>query len=121
MKKFILIVVGLLISNLAFAQLTNEKITTANEELAQKILQTLSLSAEMYASENKMKFPSRIEDLTNASRPSINENFCDGAEHFGYSFTCIFSTDGYTITANPATLGVTGTKSYTISTGGILK
>jgi len=120
----IMIVVAIiaLLAAIAIPNLLRAKIS-ANDALAQTTLKTLSTAAETYGTANNGNYPANVTSLgsTMSTPPYINDDPCDGAAHAGYNFDCSgMTTGGYTLTATPATVGTTGTTTYTITTGGIL-
>ena len=92
----------------------------ANESAAQSSLRTLSNATETYAAANAGFYPTNItNDLFNVPPPYINIIYCDSDYH-GYGFSCNLMSTGYIITAAPVTLDVSGTRTYQITTGGVL-
>lgn len=91
---------------------------TANENTAQANLRTLSLAAEVYAINHNGEYPDNIDKLKRytSSAPYL----CGNTVH-AYIYDCNgLESTGYTITARPANCGISGTKYFTISTGGVL-
>jgi hypothetical protein len=91
---------------------------SANEALAKATLRTLSTAAESYASANAGSYPASILDLTGATPPYLNTNYCEQPVS-GYSYDCLFTTTEYKIAAIPGE-GEAGT-TFTITTGGVLQ
>lgn len=115
----IVIAVVALLAALAIPNLLRAKIN-ANEGSAQTILKHISNAIESYATANVGKYPTAITDLTTATPPYLNEDLAT-LSRGGYTFSCETLTESaYSCTATPTTCGKTGTKTYTISTGGIL-
>ena len=116
----IMIVVAIiaLLAAIAIPNLLRAKIS-ANDSLAASTLRSLSTASETYGTANSGNYPTAIANLTNATPPYINRQYC-ASTLSGFSYTCTFTTGGYTITAIPSTVGTTGTTTYTVSTGGIL-
>ncbi|MFA5060369.1 MAG: type II secretion system protein [Candidatus Omnitrophota bacterium] len=117
----IMIVVAIiaLLAAIAIPNLLRAKIA-ANDAVASSTLRTLSTAAETFATSNQGTYPSDVDDLTNATPPYINKNYCDGVTAAGFTFDCDWDTGGYTLIASPATVGTTGSATFTMVTGGIL-
>jgi len=95
--------------------------TIAKESVAQSNLRIISSALENYSTVNG-NYPTDESQLTGANPPYLNQSFC-GNTVSGYTYSCTFPNpaDGtYTITATPSSCGVTGTRTYTITTGGVL-
>ncbi|MDP2938768.1 MAG: prepilin-type N-terminal cleavage/methylation domain-containing protein [Candidatus Omnitrophota bacterium] len=116
----IMIVVAIiaLLAAIAIPNLLRAKIT-ANESAAQAALKTISTAAETYAiGSSNGAYPTAEGSLNTGTIPYYNRTFCTSIVQ-GYSFGCTWSSTGYTIVARPAS-GQTGTRTFTITTGGIL-
>ena len=93
----------------------------ANESHAQATLRTISTAAESFAAANDGLYPVGIAALTGAVPPYLNEDYTAAARQ-GYTFACgTMVADDYCCTAVPTTVNVTGTRSFTINTGGIME
>ncbi len=92
---------------------------TANDAAARSNLKALSTASETFASINIGNYPQDMTSLTNLNPPYIPFDFC-GSTVGGFTYACTFGIAGYTFTATPATIGVSGTTTFTISTGGLL-
>ncbi len=116
----IMIVVAIiaLLAAIAIPNLLRAKIS-ANDSLAKSTLRTLSTASETYATTNNGTYPGAIASLTTATPPYVNKNYC-GETVSGYAYTCTFGTASYSFTATPTTVGTSGTKAFTVTTGGIL-
>ncbi len=117
----IMIVVAIiaLLAAIAIPNLLRARVS-ANEALAQSTLRTISTAAETYATANNGNFPDDADLLYNATPRYLNQNYCTGS-HSGYTYDCdSMTTTGYTVVAEAITPGSTGTKHFTINTGGIL-
>lgn len=83
--------------------------------LAKETLESISQSAEEYARDHG-RYPLNFSEMYFATPPYLEELYCD-VEISGYTYTCDFSEDGYTITAKSGwTLWIR--KSIVIRTGG---
>lgn len=126
----IMIVVAIiaLLAAIAIPNLLRQRIT-ANESAAQATLRTISTAFETYAAANNGQYPTdAAADLVSPTvgPPYINENYftkctaaspCHGYE---YAVSGTLATTGYTLTARPVSCTTSGTKSFQISTGGVL-
>lgn len=119
----IMIVVAIiaLLAAIAIPNLLRARVN-ANEASAQATLRTVSTAAESYASANSGNYPtgSSLTWATNATPKYANEDYTAAARQ-GYNFTFNGTADGYTATGTPTAINVTGTKSFSICTGGVLK
>ncbi|MBF0330697.1 MAG: prepilin-type N-terminal cleavage/methylation domain-containing protein [Candidatus Omnitrophica bacterium] len=117
----IMIVVAIiaLLASIAIPSLLRSNVM-ANDALARGKLRTFSTAAEMYSSVNEGNYATAIGDLTGATPPYLNQSMC-GQTVSGFVYTCTLAVGGYTVTAVPSTLGVSGTTTFTITTGGILQ
>ncbi len=116
----IMIVVAIiaLLAAIAIPNLLRARIS-ANDALAKSTLRTLSTAAETYATANSGNYPSAITDLTQATPPYLNRAYC-GSTVSGFAYSCTLASSGYTFTATPTAVGTSGTKAYTMTTGGVL-
>jgi len=116
----IMIVVAIiaLLAAIAIPNLLRARVN-ANETNAQTTLRTMSTAAESFASANDGNYPAVIGDLTGATPPYLNEDYTAAARQ-GYTFTFAGGIAGYTATATVVTCGTTGTRNFTITTGGVL-
>jgi len=117
----IMIVVAIiaLLAAIAIPNLLRAKIS-ANDALAKGTLRTLSTASETYATTGSGNYPVNVTSLTGATPPYLNSDPC-GQTLSGYTFTCTFGTGSYTFTAAPLTQGTTGTRTWTMTTGGVLQ
>jgi len=116
----IMIVVAIiaLLAAIAIPNLLRARVS-ANDSLAQSTLRALSTAAETYGTANSGNYPAQVSSLINATPPYLNTFYC-GSTLSGFSYTCTFSTTGYTLQAAPVEKNVTGTSTYTLTTGGVL-
>ena len=92
----------------------------ANEESARAALKEISTALENYVEKNS-QYPVNFSDLVKANPPYLNYDYIAGSPIKGYNFTCQpFDTGGYSCSAAPQRCGLTGSKIYTITTGGML-
>jgi len=115
----IMIVVAIiaLLAAVAIPNLLRAKVS-ANAASAQATLKSIGTALESYATLNNV-YPPTTTDLISAVPPYLNTDFFSSS-HNGYSFTSELADYSYTVTATPVSPS-TGTVTYTITTGGILK
>ncbi len=115
----IMIVVAIiaLLAAIAIPNLLRAKIT-ANDANAKATLKTLSTGAEAYSAVNG-SYPGNITSLTGATPPYLNNNPC-GSAAYGFTVNCSFAAGAYTFSAVPTSVGVSGTSTFTMTTGGVL-
>ncbi|HLF17451.1 MAG TPA: prepilin-type N-terminal cleavage/methylation domain-containing protein [Candidatus Omnitrophota bacterium] len=116
----IMIVVAIiaLLAAIAIPNLLRAKIS-ANDALAQSTLRTLSTASETFATSNNGTYPGDITSLTGATPPYINEPFCTQTIS-GFVYGCTMAAGSYSFAAVPVNVGVSGTTTFTMTTGGIL-
>lgn len=116
----IMIVVAIiaLLAAIAIPNLLRSRIT-ANESAAQATLRSISTAMETYAAANNGVYAAAESSLTGATPPYLNKSYC-GATESGYTYACTLATTSYTVTARPQNCTTSGTKSYTMTTGGVL-
>lgn len=90
----------------------------ANDAAAESNIRVISSALENYASANNGTYPTDEASLTTPTPPYLNQSFCNKTVK-GYSYSCTLNTTGYTITASPLSCNNSGTKNFTIVTGGV--
>ena len=115
----VLIVVAIiaLLAVIAIPNLLRVRVN-ANDALAQANLRSISTALENYLATNDA-YPTDTSQLTTASPPYLNADYFSGSFQ-GFTFTATLGSYAYSVTATPVTMGLTGTRSYTITTGGVL-
>ena len=91
----------------------------ANESVAMTTVKTISTSAESFAAANNGNYPGSEAALTGATPPYLNQAYC-GTTTQGYTYTCTFSATAYSVVGAPANAGVSGNRTFTVTTGGVL-
>jgi prepilin-type N-terminal cleavage/methylation domain-containing protein len=117
----IMIVVAIiaLLAAIAIPNLLRPRVA-ANEANAKATLRTISTGCESYAASNNGNYPTSIATLTGATPAYLNEDYTASARQ-GYTFACgTMSATAYSCTATPTACNTTGTKTYTMTTGGVL-
>lgn len=108
----------IILASIAIPNLLRTRLT-ANESAAQVTLKTISTACENYAAANGGSYPAAMSDLTGAVPPYLNEDYT-AAPQKGYEFACsILTAAGYSCKAVPAACNRTGSKAFTIATGGV--
>lgn len=116
----IMIVVAIiaLLAAIAIPSLLRPRMT-ANEASAQATLRTISTACETFAAANNGAYPTAETDLTGATPPYLNRAY-SAATISGYTYAETLAATSYTATATPATCNTSGSRTYTITTGGAL-
>ena len=115
----ILVVVGIiaLIAAIAIPNLFRGRVT-ANDAAAKATLKSISSALENYYAINTV-YPIDPNSLLGAAPPYLNTDYFTGA-HSGFTYAYSVSAYAYSIIATPQSSG-TGTTSFTLSTGGVIK
>lgn len=111
----VIVIVGIL-SVLVIPSILRSRVI-ANESAAQANVKSISAAIENYATSNNSTYPTSESQLTSANPPYLSQSFC-GTTQGGYSYSCSLTTSSYNITASPSNCGGSGTKIYTVTTGG---
>lgn len=93
--------------------------TEYTDRVAQKTLKQMARATERFAKANEGVYPNEMEQLTNIFPPFIKDNFCN-QEQSGFRFSCYMTREGFKYTATPITIGTTGSKVFSVTTGGKL-
>ena len=118
----ILIVVAIvaLLATIAIPNILRVK-QNSNDALAMVTLRTISTAAENFSSANNGDFPPDAVSMVTAKPPFLNFNYCTTEPFAGYTYDCSgMSSSGYTIIARPICRGITGSTTFTMTTGGVL-
>lgn len=86
-----------------------------NDELAMSTLKTIAVAAETYTTEHDGDYPLKIEDLTEADEPFLDEKYC-GETIEGFRYECEFAIDGYRLSAIPVERRRTGIATFIVTT-----
>jgi len=95
----------------------------ANTRAARENIRNLSAACERYAAANSGVYPATLAQL--ATFMDKTGSYCADASGAattfkGYQYRCALAPGSYTLTANPVTIGTTGTVTYTATTGGVV-
>ena len=111
----VIVIIGILAA-IAIPRMSGTQVM-ANDSAAKANIEIISSALETYATSNNGNYPTQESDLTDATPPYLNQSFC-GKTVQGYTYDCTLSTTGYTVTASPASCGGSGSKKFTVTTGG---
>ena len=121
----IMIVVAIiaLLAAIAIPNLLRARVT-ANESAAQATLRTISTALETYGAANGGFFSpadgtTTDTYLTSQTPPYLNQAYC-GQTLSGYTYGCTINRATYSLTARPTSCTTSGTKSFTMTTGGVI-
>jgi len=91
-----------------------------NESAARATLKTISTALETYAARSGQGYPTDILALIIADPAYLNKNYIADSPVQGYDYVCeSLEVNGYSCSAEPQYCGRTGSKIYTITTGGV--
>ena len=90
----------------------------AHDTVAQATLKSIAVALETYLASYHV-YPTDPNNLINVNPPYLNKDYFTGM-HQGFNFSHNLSAYSYSITATPVSMGSTGTRSYTITTGAVL-
>ncbi len=92
-----------------------------NESNASVTLKFISAALQNYARDHNGNFPSDLALLANNTPPYLDDDDVAKSPVKGYNYVCArLEPSGYSCSATPLKCGLTGTASYTISTGGLI-
>jgi prepilin-type N-terminal cleavage/methylation domain-containing protein len=112
----VIVIIGIL-ALIALPKMT-QTYRIGNESAAQANLKVMSAAIENYAATTG-NYPTAEANLTGANPPYLSQAHC-GLSMQGYSYTCTFAANAYTLNANPVGCGTSGSQKFTIVTGGTL-
>lgn len=116
----IMIVVAIiaLLAAIAIPNLLRARLN-ANESAAIAAMQTISTAAQSYRSANPT-YPLALGSLSGATPPYIDSVLGSGAKQ-GYSFSLLGSTNSFTATGGPQTVGTTGSRYFFVDESGVVR
>lgn len=116
-EVIIVIVVLIVLAGFVFPRLLQKKILM-NNDLAQSTLSLLSIAAEKYAIDHQNQYPVSMDELRQIQTDCSIQDFC-GKTRAGFVYDCDFSAQGYIFKAQPTHPGWSGTKEFSVMTGGV--
>ncbi len=122
----IVVAIIALLGSMAIPYLLKQK-KIDNESTAQVTLRTISTGFEKYATSHNGQYPTDVANqLVAANPPYLTDNYftkctvnspCRG---YVYAVSGNLSATSYSVTARPSNCSTSGSKSFSISTGGVL-
>ncbi|MFA4889551.1 MAG: hypothetical protein WC628_08290 [Candidatus Omnitrophota bacterium] len=91
----------------------------ANESQAAENLRVVSTAIETYRAANNGAYPLSEDNLVTSDKPYLSKIF-NNETVYGYIYSEELRSDGYRIVAAPVNCGVTGSKIFTMDSGGAL-
>ena len=88
-----------------------------NDRIAQEVLDKMARATKRFARQHNGIYPQHMNQLTDVFPPYIKDNYCNKI-YSGYHYNCHMSADGFKFVATPLTIGHTGSKVFSITTGG---
>ena len=123
-RSLVLIMVVIAIAALTLRLVIDQIIKldiTQNESNAAVTLKFISAALENYAKANSGTFPADLALLTQNNPPYLDKEYTVKSQTKGYNFNYQrLDPSGYSCSAIPTRCGLTGKRSYTISSGGTL-
>ena len=118
----IMIVVAIiaLLAAIAVPNLLRARVN-ANDGAAQTTLKTLATAAESYASANGGIYPVNVAAMLAETPPYLNENYIGDRQGYTFVDAGPGNGTGYVFQATPMRLGTTGSKSFSICTGAVIR
>jgi len=91
-----------------------------NESNATSTLKLVATALENYAKDHAGNFPSSVSALTQTSPAYIDKDYVTQSPAKGYIFSCPrLDASGYSCYASPTHCGLSGSKIYHVTTGGL--
>jgi prepilin-type N-terminal cleavage/methylation domain-containing protein len=112
----IVVLIVALLAAMAIPNLLRTRLS-ANDAAAQTTLKAISTALENYVSINNV-YPPDTTQLIGATPPYVPTDYFTGT-HNGFTFSSTLTDDTYLIIATPSSSSL-GSRSFTISTGGVL-
>lgn len=124
-RSFVAIMIVIAVSALVLRFATEKiiKINIAqNESNAQANLKLISTALENYARDHQGLFPVDLSVLLKTKPPYVDKNYVEESPAKGYSYNCSrLEPSGYRCTASPSKCGLTGTVTYSVTTGEVFE
>jgi competence protein ComGC len=91
-----------------------------NESNATSTLKLVATALENYSKDHGGNFPANVLDLTKTNPAYIDKDYVTQSPVKGYIFSCPrMDASGYSCYASPTHCGLTGSKIYNVTTGGL--
>lgn len=113
-EVLIIVAIIALLTTIAIPNLLSARMN-ANDVMAQATLKAIAKAMEHYMIANQ-GYPTDAAELTTGTPPYINVDYFTGTRS-GFTYTNTLAPGGYTISAEPVTVGYSGSTTYTITTG----
>ena len=92
-----------------------------NESDALETLKLISTAIENYSRDHLSVYPESIEMLLRSDPPYIDKDYVSESVVKGYMFNCPrLETTGYSCYAEPVKCQISGTRHFTVTTGGVI-
>lgn len=117
-EVIVVILICIVLAGFVFPHLLKKKIAM-NDALAQRTLSLLSIAAEKYAIDHHNQYPVSMEELRQTQTDYLKQDFC-GKVRAGFVYHCDFSAQGYIFKAKPSHPSWSGTKDFSVMTGGVV-
>ncbi|MBU0548487.1 MAG: hypothetical protein KJ710_02865 [Candidatus Omnitrophica bacterium] len=123
-RSFVMIMIALGLSALLLRMAVQKFIIyniERNQSFAQVNLKLFYTALENYAKDNKGAYPENINQLTKGNPVYLDRDYLGVSSVRGYEYDCQrFDSTGYNCTAEPVNCNLTGKKTYTMTTGGLI-
>jgi len=113
----VIIAIIVLLAALAVPNIIRARITS-HDAVTRKTLASLTVALEYYLNAN-LSYPTSVANLLTGTPPYINKDFFTGT-HAGFTYSSNILPTSYTITATPVSVGVLGSTTFTLKTGGVI-
>jgi Tfp pilus assembly protein PilE len=116
----IIIAVSTLLLRIAIEQIVKFNMAQ-NESNASTNLKLIATALENYAKDSQGFYPAKLVNLVESKAPYLNKNYFSRSSLKGYSYSCMrLEPSSYSCSATPIKCRLSGEKSFTVTTGGIL-
>ncbi|MDD5347245.1 MAG: type II secretion system protein [Candidatus Omnitrophica bacterium] len=116
----IVIALAALVLRFAIMQVITFRIAQ-NEADAEESLKLVTTALENFANDHDHAYPASLEALAAATPPYIKSEYLGPSYTRGYVFNCLrVEPSGYTCTVMPVRCGLTGIKTFTVTTGQVV-
>jgi type II secretory pathway pseudopilin PulG len=123
-RSFVTVMIVIAVSSLLLRVAVEQVIRiniAQNESNAQATLKLISVALENYAKDHLGAYPESISSLIKSNPPYLDKDYTNESSVKGYDYFCSrVEASGYYCSAVPLKCKLTGSNSYTITTGGSL-